>query len=643
MNIHKTIISGVSIILSLMSLHSCMKEESHITTPEITIEGSIDVGPEADVYEIPLVSSYPWYAEAVSPWVKVTKNRGQALLDEKIVFSVEPNTTLDPREGIIKVRLMDQKELQVIVKQNGRAEYVSLPMEILYFNNQPSEYSMDVLTKIEWDIKTKEENGISFSKSPEGKLLISSTANTSGADRVATTTVYSVANPDRSADLKIVQRNEKDILSFLLSDDQKTGSVVSKGGGDLDFNIATNNRYKMIPSEEWVKITTIPSINNADIVSTLVVSCSVSPNTTGEERSCVIKLEGTENPCGDEITLYQRGVGTIVYCKVGGTGDGTTWERAYGSIVDAMNACDNFGDQELWVSEGVFTVQAPEWIGKKYINVFGGFKGDEIAVGQRDMNRKTTLTGTKKFLWGYRDNSVAEDKYYYMDGFIITGINDPNGNIGLFELYKHHALRNCIICNNTYGKNAGGYFEETRVENCLFYGNTNTGAAGVVQINKTDMVNCTIVGNKATGDWSAAGGVRLSPGSRMISTVVWGNEQQCKRDFSVQVYLDKDKEGEMINCFIMPGFKIKDKTEAMFNDGFAPKGGTGWSKLDKDNSVAAKFCDPAKFDWQLLPGSVLIDAGKDEFVSGIKTDIIGKSRIAGDHVDVGAYEYHQNK
>ena len=44
--------------------------------------------------------------------------------------------------------------------------------------------------------------------------------------------------------------------------------------------------------------------------------------------------------------------------------------------------------------------------------------------------------------------NAPEYGWYYMDGFILTGVNSKNTDVGALEIYRHHAFRNCIIHSN---------------------------------------------------------------------------------------------------------------------------------------------------------------------------------------------------
>ena len=66
----------------------------------------------------------------------------------------------------------------------------------------------------------------------------------------------------------------------------------------------------------------------------------------------------------------------IRYVKVGGTGNGISWQEASGDIQAMVNSSSP-GDQ-VWVAEGTYILSATLHM-KQGVNVYGGFDGTEIS------------------------------------------------------------------------------------------------------------------------------------------------------------------------------------------------------------------------------------------------------------------------
>ena len=112
---------GAVLLLSGLACLSCDKTEyGKPVKPELDIEEVVVVEAAGGIQEIPLVSSYPWSASTNADWFKITKNRGQMKLDEKIVIDVQPNPSSEKREAGLQIRLMDQLTVDIVISQKGR-------------------------------------------------------------------------------------------------------------------------------------------------------------------------------------------------------------------------------------------------------------------------------------------------------------------------------------------------------------------------------------------------------------------------------------------------------------------------------------------------------------------------------------------
>ena len=122
MKAFKTIFSGTLVLAVSLLMMACQKVEYGTPVePKLEIADRVEVDAQGGLVEIPLVSSYPWYAATNADWIKMVKYRGQMKLKEKIVIDVQPNPTENPREAGLQIRLMDQLNVDIIVSQKGAA------------------------------------------------------------------------------------------------------------------------------------------------------------------------------------------------------------------------------------------------------------------------------------------------------------------------------------------------------------------------------------------------------------------------------------------------------------------------------------------------------------------------------------------
>lgn len=622
-------------LLSLMALVFSMAcDDSDLVRrvePKLEIQDDLLLGPLASRQVLELHSTYPWFAEASASWIKLQRYRGQSLKAESIVADIEENPNMEAREGWIEVRLMDQMSKRIVVKQNGRGSLITLSKKMIYFNINGGEVTLDVYTDLDWTTDVQQEGGFTFTKVDKNHLKVKAEINTTGGERNKVVTLTD-ADKKVTAELTVIQTNVEKMLSIPLAPEAKD-IVVSKGASDIEIPVSLNMTYDCVSSGDWLTVTETPPFSG-DIVQDIVIKATIKPNTTGEERSgyIVIKDKAVDSEIADVFYVSQRAKSNIVYVKSGAAGDGTSWERAFGTIEDGMAASG--GDAELWVAEGNYQLKTQLiW---RVVNVYGGFKGTETKLKERDSSKKSTILGGNfaapmMSAWG---NKTTKD-WYYMDGFIFTGHNSTNAYMGTLEIYDLMALRNCIVHGNVYGKNAGGLFQNTRLINCLFYNNTTGSASSVVQAFDTELYNVTIVYNKGDGG-ASGGGIRVNGTgkSALYNTIIWGNNQVNGN--VDQVYLDANGNSKFVNCAVQDGF--------VFNGGNKPSSIAGCITLNADNASAngPRFVDANARNYQLQSTSPLIDAGDNTSVGTIRllNDIIGGKRIWGEIVDVGAFEYH---
>lgn len=233
--------------------------------------------------------------------------------------------------------------------------------------------------------------------------------------------------------------------------------------------------------------------------------------------------------------------GRIRYVKVGGTGDGTSWDNASGDLqkmIDELAAVDASG--EVWVAAGEYRPTTQIIDGVQYaasfrmrdgINVYGGFAGTETAKADRlkgDMpwiytnetillgadyengsatwaNKQWNVTSSSRHVVWFAPMSGEEDFKYttVLDGVTIKG-GAANGGEGLADFATdkgggvymglNATLQNSVITENTAEDNGGGVFVNAgRVVSCLIYNNSATANGGGVFVSGAGLVNRSMV------------------------------------------------------------------------------------------------------------------------------------------------------
>lgn len=624
------LLSSLIGLLALIGIASC--DDSDIVRkvePKLDIEEELLVAPSVSRQVVKLHSTYPWFAEASDAWIKLYRYRGQALKPDSIVMEFEENPQMEQREGWIEIRLMDQMAKRISIKQNGRGSLITLSKELLYFNVNGGEAILSVETDLDWLVEQGQATGLTFEKIDKGHLKVKVAKNTTGKE---VTQVVTLTDAERSTETKltIVQSNVEKMLSIQLTKEEKD-KILMKGANTLTLPVSLNVPFECKSSEDWVTVGEYPEFTG-DIVQDINIFLSVKPNNGVEERTAyvVVKNKGDKVIVSDTLCVTQRAFSRIVYVKSGvANGDGTSWERAFNRIENALAVCGDYGDMELWVAAGEY--QLKDYTTFRKINIYGGFNGTETKLADRDLKNKSVLIAAPQNPWPSIYGYKIEGTTRHIDGFVFTGSNVKKGE-GTMTIYDNWIIRNCIIRNNTAHRDAGGYFANAKLINVLICNNTTLTTSSTVNASGTNIYNVTIVNNESGG---SCAGLRLGGKNVTVAnTVIWGNKHT--KGGNHQGYLDTDKNAKFINCAVQGGY--------VFNTGHTPESTEECIVLNADNIAAdgPKFVNPTGGDYQLQVTSPLINAGSNTEVNkiGIKNDLLGAPRIWGESVDMGVFEFH---
>lgn len=624
------LLSGLIGLLALIGIASC--DDSDIVRkvePKLEIEEELLVAPSVSRKVVKLHSTYPWFAEASDAWIKLYRYRGQALKPDSIVMELEENPQMEQREGWIEIRLMDQMTKRISIKQNGRGSLITLSKELLYFNVNGGEATLNVVTDLDWLVDQGQTAGLTFEKIDKSHLKVKVAKNTTGKE---VTQIVALTDAERSTETKltIVQSNVEKMLSIQLTKEEKD-KILMKGANTLTLPVSLNVPFECKSSEDWVTVGEYPEFTG-DIVQDINIFLSVKPNNGVEERTAyvVVKNKGDKVIVSDTLCVTQRAFSRIVYVKSGvANGDGTSWERAFNRIENALAVCGDYGDMELWVAAGEY--QLKDYTTFRKINIYGGFNGTETKLADRDLKNKSVLIAAPQNPWPSIYGYKIEGTTRHIDGFVFTGSNVKKGE-GTMTIYDNWIIRNCIIRNNTAHRDAGGYFANAKLINVLICNNTTLTTSSTVNASGTNIYNVTIVNNESGG---SCAGLRLGGKNVTVAnTVIWGNKHT--KGGNHQGYLDTDKNAKFINCAVQGGY--------VFNTGHTPESTEECIVLNADNIAAdgPKFVNPTGGDYQLQVTSPLINAGSNTEVNkiGIKNDLLGAPRIWGESVDMGVFEFH---
>ncbi len=216
----------------------------------------------------------------------------------------------------------------------------------------------------------------------------------------------------------------------------------------------------------------------------------------------------------------------VWYVKPLGSGDGTSWNKAFASIQDAVDAASKKGG-EVWVAGGLYAGERGEARTgvlkthetskavpdnttvemKQGVHLYGGFAGTETSRDARDWEGNLTVIdggNTRVCVLGANDATL--------DGFTVRGGYGERGG-GMVNLQTSPMVRHCIFDGNTVvGQDAfgGGMYNEgasPAVDDCTFKTNTARTGAGMYngESSTPEVTGCTFLENAAsTGGGGAA-------------------------------------------------------------------------------------------------------------------------------------------
>ncbi|MFA7445722.1 MAG: choice-of-anchor Q domain-containing protein [Flavobacteriaceae bacterium] len=175
----------------------------------------------------------------------------------------------------------------------------------------------------------------------------------------------------------------------------------------------------------------------------------------------------------------------IWYVSADGTGNGTSWNQAYGSLSIALQNAQS-GD-EIWVAQGVYSPSSNDssasFIFKDGVKLYGGFEGTETSLLQR-----ADTSGTTTILNGELGENIhievilkvhnAQSSLNLIDGFTIKGANRiintlEHGGAGIQVLTSTLNLKNCHIKENQISTTGVATSDYVFIGGAGIYGNNS--------------------------------------------------------------------------------------------------------------------------------------------------------------------------
>ncbi|MGY6554357.1 MAG: S8 family serine peptidase [Wenzhouxiangella sp.] len=377
----------------------------------------------------------------------------------------------------------------------------------------------------------------------------------------------------------------------------------------------------------------------------------------------------------------------FVNAAASGIASGASWANAFTDLQDALRVRNNC---EIWVAAGIYRPSADpldrdaSFQLKNGVAVYGGFAGTETNRNQRnwianstilsgDINNNGTLAGNSFTVvtGSGTDNSAV------LDGFTVTGGNadqafgpfdsPQRSGGGMFNQAGSPSLSKVRFSGNSADTFGGGMYNfngsNPSLTNLSFIGNAATTGAGMSNDTNASPVltNVKFSGNAAaiwgggienfsnsnptltnvsfSGNSAAGGGAMRNEREAnplIRNSVFWNNRSTDNVSNPEGAPISNADSSPVISFSLIQGCNPGGSWVASCgeNDG---------NNLSDADPLFTTAVDPATAptlagNLRLQTGSPAVDAGNNDFVTGVLTDLDGKPRISQGRVDLGPYE-----
>jgi parallel beta-helix repeat protein len=330
------------------------------------------------------------------------------------------------------------------------------------------------------------------------------------------------------------------------------------------------------------------------------------------------------------------------------TNDGSSWARAKRTVSNALRSA-GVSAGEVWVAGGTYAsgIVIPPNVG-----LLGGFSPRAGDRGRRDpASIVTVLAGSGVMFTGAGPASRVDGLVIRGGGVACSGgsplisncaITGCSGS-GIDVRYGStpHITGNQIagngLSNPSSKSGAGIYAWEASpvVANNIIRGN----GGGGVQIMESEgtLVRDNLISSNGSEQY-AAPGIAVWHGSlTATNNTVVGN-----KGLGLMVYSPDHQSVFVNNIVARNGAAVLAYADTFRNNDFTgPNLGLAESLIGRSGNISADplFVDYASGDFHLKAGSPCIDTGDDSVIATWESDLDGRSRKGGPHVDMGCYEW----
>lgn len=345
---------------------------------------------------------------------------------------------------------------------------------------------------------------------------------------------------------------------------------------------------------------------------------------------------------------------TIRYVKQGGIGDGSSWANASGDLQGIINA--STAGNEVWVAAGTYQRGSGQSFSMKNgVRIYGGFPAVNAPVWEeRDwQNNMTVLRGNQaSVVINYNLNNTA-----LLDGFKIAFGRATHGG-GIYNNNSSPVITNILFDRNSANYGGGIYNLNSAafIYNILIIGSiANQNGSAIYNSNSNiRLTNAIITFNYSTGLGDALYNDSSSP---ILTNITITANRSLNANGALIYNLNSYPEIRNSIIYNNPSGIVNENSQPSISYSLVQGMAADPANNNLDGSTNPLFINPNLVGGE-LPGnygvssiSPVINMGNSNFynesqtpnLSHVITDYSGNSRIAGNSIDMGAYEFNPDK
>ncbi|MEA4981615.1 MAG: hypothetical protein VB066_02750 [Paludibacter sp.] len=359
--------------------------------------------------------------------------------------------------------------------------------------------------------------------------------------------------------------------------------------------------------------------------------------------------------------MHVFAVENVLFVAPDGTGDGSSWANASSLTAAAEVARVQEVKPEIWVKEGTYVFT--DTINFDYLNIYGGFNGDETVLTERNwatnltiFDGNNTVSPLRNTVGAARPGGNTTVIPCILDGVIVQNALSPTyANGGGMIINNGAVIRNCIFRNNATqgGKHGAAIHCNTNtivIENCLFINNTSVANGGAIQIGGGTTVtarSCTFANNKAVNPGGAIGVGTNTSHLTLINSIAYNNLYGSaynsfggasninaggtiiSKHSAVESTSTKFTNGDEVNHIILDRAATVPVVPGFAAPASVIGKGVGEAEITEINNASYRLSSQS---------SPCVNTGLNAEVTTIFYDLDYRTRIFADVVDMGVYE-----